>query len=118
MLERTIRKTEMAVIGAMFITQDLADKAKVLKILEPEDFRHTYTIAIFNAMKIVYEMGEGIDPITVLNVLGDSDMDGEEIERFMSMCITECPSSEHILSYAKNVKHNSKLEVEDGTDIH
>ena len=117
MLERTTRKTEMATIGAMFLA-DKAEQEKVFTFLEPEDFRHTDTIAVFTAMRIVNEMDVAIDPVTVLNVLGDSDLDGEEIERMMSICISECPSSEHLLDYAKNVKHNSKVREEDGTDIH
>lgn len=111
-------EAERAVLGGVFLKPD--SFGEIVGIVKSGDFYKMPHRLIYEAMQIVYNRGESIDPIVVIDILKKKqqfeDVGGEEI--FYEI-IEEVQTAANIVTHAKIVKEKSLLRklTEAGTKI-
>lgn len=111
-------EAERAVLGGVFLKPD--SFGEIVGIVKSGDFYKMPHRLIYEAMQIVYNRGESIDPIVVIDILKKKqqfeDVGGEEI--FYEI-IEEVQTAANTVTHAKIVKEKSLLRklTEAGTKI-
>jgi len=111
-------EAETSTLGSMLIDRDAI--AKVIDILEPEDFYKEAHRAVYEAICMLFEKGEPADLITVTEALreqGKLDKVGGAV--FISSLANSVPTAANVEYYAKIVKDRAILRalVKAGTSI-
>jgi replicative DNA helicase len=99
---------EQSTLGAMLMDRDAI--ARVVELLNAEDFYRENHRKIFNALVTLFDRGEPVDLITVVEELRRrnhlEDIGGAA---YLTALIEACPSSANVDSYAKAVGEKSTL---------
>jgi replicative DNA helicase len=111
-------EAEMSTLGSMLIDRDAI--AKVIDLLDPEDFYKEAHRAVYEAICTLFEKGEPADLITVTEALrehGKLDRVGGAV--FISSLANSVPTAANVEYYAKIVKDRAILRalVKAGTSI-
>ena len=101
-------EAERAVLGGIFLKEDAF--ADIIEILSPNDFYKNAHRLIYEAMREIYNSGEKIDPIVVMNQLKKEEK-FEEIggDQVFYDIIEEVPTAANIVAYAKIIKEKATL---------
>lgn len=101
-------EAERAVLGGIFLKEDVF--ADIIEILSPNDFYKNAHRLIYEAMREIYNSGEKIDPIVVMNQLKKEEK-FEEIggDQVFYDIIEEVPTAANIVAYAKIIKEKATL---------
>lgn len=101
-------EAERAVLGGIFLKEDAF--ADIIEILSPNDFYKNAHRLIYEAMREIYNLGEKIDPIVVMNQLKKEEK-FEEIggDQVFYDIIEEVPTAANIVAYAKIIKEKATL---------
>ncbi|WP_408955330.1 replicative DNA helicase [Natroniella sp. ANB-PHB2] len=101
-------EAEKSTLGSMLLDRDAI--AKVIEILQPEDFyRQTHAI-IFNVINDLFDKGEPVDLVTVSEQLREKDK-LEEIggASYITSVVNSVPTATNVKHYAKIVEEKSIL---------
>lgn len=93
--------SQASVIGALLIDPE-AVAGQVMRTVTPEDFSGEYRTA-FEAIRGVWGSGARIDPIVVLDRLGEGYRD------FLRRCMQECPTTANAAAHCRVVREQSAL---------
>ena len=111
-------EAEQSVLGAILIEQSAI--AKISDILQPEDFYREAHKLVYRSAMILYERGEAIDFITVIDMLRRE----ESLERaggisYITSLANGVPTAANIVFHAKIVQEKSLLRrlIHAATDI-
>lgn len=111
-------EAEMSTLGSMLIDRDAI--AKVIDILEPEDYYKEAHRAIYEAICSLFEKGEPADLITVTEALREQNkLDRVGGAVYVANLANSVPTAANVEYYAKIVKDRSILRslVKAGTAI-
>ncbi|MGL5089037.1 MAG: replicative DNA helicase [Cetobacterium sp.] len=101
-------EAERSVLGGIFLKPDIF--SEVIEIITSSDFYKMAHKIIFEVMQEVYNSGESIDPIIVMDRLKRKDkFDAIGGEAIFYEIIEEVPTAANILTYAKIIKEKSTL---------
>ncbi|MGL4654094.1 MAG: replicative DNA helicase [Cetobacterium sp.] len=101
-------EAERSVLGGIFLKPDIF--SEVIEIIYSADFYKMAHKIIFEVMQEVYNSGESIDPIIVMDRLKRKDkFDDIGGEAIFYEIIEEVPTAANILTYAKIVKEKATL---------
>ena len=101
-------EAEKAVLGGIFLKPE--SFGDIIEIISPSDFYKVGHKYIYEAMIDIYNNGENIDPIVVMNELKKQNR-FDEIggETLLYEIIEEVPTAANIITYAKIIKEKSTL---------
>ncbi len=101
-------EAEKAVLGGIFLKPE--SFGDIIEIISPSDFYKVGHKYIYEAMIDIYNNGENIDPIVVMNELKKQNR-FDEIggESLLYEIIEEVPTAANIITYAKIIKEKSTL---------
>lgn len=101
-------EAEKAVLGGIFLKPE--SFGDIIEIISPSDFYKVGHKYIYEAMIDIYNNGENIDPIVVMNELKKQNK-FDEIggESLLYEIIEEVPTAANIITYAKIIKEKSTL---------
>lgn len=101
-------ESEQSTLGAMLMDRDAI--ARVVELLGPDDFYRENHRKIFNALLTLFDRGEPVDLITVVEELRRrnhlEDIGGMA---YLTALMESCPSSANVDAYAKVVGEKSTL---------
>ncbi|MGL6023564.1 MAG: replicative DNA helicase, partial [Cetobacterium sp.] len=101
-------EAERSVLGGIFLKPDIF--SEVIEIINSSDFYKMAHKIIFEVMQEVYNSGESIDPIIVMDRLKRKDkFDDIGGEAIFYEIIEEVPTAANILTYAKIIKEKATL---------
>lgn len=101
------REAEKSTLGAMLMERDAI--ARAVELLSAEDFYVERHRRIYTAIVTLFDKGEPVDLITVVEELRrHNQLDDDGVE-YITALIQECPSSANVESYAKVVSEKSLL---------
>ncbi|MGL4357888.1 replicative DNA helicase [Cetobacterium sp.] len=101
-------EAERSVLGGIFLKPDIF--SEVIEIIYSADFYKMAHKIIFEVMQEVYNSGESIDPIIVMDRLKRKDkFDDIGGEAIFYEIIEEVPTAANILTYAKIIKEKATL---------
>lgn len=101
-------EAEKSVLGGIFLKPDIF--GDVVEILHPNDFYKNGHKLIYEAMRDIYNIGTGIDPIVVVNKLKKNEKFDELVgEQLLFDIISDVPTAANIIEYAKIVKEKATL---------
>ena len=99
---------EQSTIGAMLMDRDAI--ARVVEILNADDFYREIHRKIFNALLTLFDRGEPVDIVTAVEELRRRNhLDDVGGAAYLQALIEACPSSANVDSYAKAVGEKSTL---------
>ncbi|HPE67746.1 MAG TPA: replicative DNA helicase [Thermotogota bacterium] len=101
-------EAEKAVLGSMLMDTEVV--GDVMEILRHQDFFSPGHQRVFRAMELLFEMGDGIDVLTVSDVLkkrAEIDQAGGELG--IARLADVVPTSAHAVQYARVVREKSIL---------
>lgn len=101
-------EAEKAVLGGIFLKPE--SFGDIIEIISPSDFYKVGHKYIYETMIDIYNNGENIDPIVVMNELKKQNR-FDEIggESLLYEIIEEVPTAANIITYAKIIKEKSTL---------
>ncbi|MGL4642339.1 MAG: replicative DNA helicase [Cetobacterium sp.] len=101
-------EAERSVLGGIFLKPDIF--SEVIEVIHSADFYKMAHKIIFEVMQEVYNSGESIDPIIVMDRLKRKDkFDDIGGEAIFYEIIEEVPTAANILTYAKIIKEKATL---------
>ncbi|MGL4910489.1 MAG: replicative DNA helicase [Cetobacterium sp.] len=101
-------EAERSVLGGIFLKPDIF--SEVIEFINSADFYKMAHRIIFEVMQEVYNSGQSIDPIIVMDRLKRKDkFDAIGGETIFYEIIEEVPTAANILTYAKIIKEKSTL---------
>ncbi|MDX8335523.1 MULTISPECIES: replicative DNA helicase [Cetobacterium] len=101
-------EAERSVLGGIFLKPDIF--SEVIEIITSSDFYKMAHKLIFEVMQEIYNSGESIDPIIVMDRLKRKDkFDDIGGEALFYEIIEEVPTAANILTYAKIIKEKATL---------
>ncbi|MGL5901974.1 MAG: replicative DNA helicase, partial [Cetobacterium sp.] len=101
-------EAERSVLGGIFLKPDIF--SEVIEFISSADFYKMAHRIIFEVMQEVYNSGQSIDPIIVMDRLKRKDkFDAIGGETIFYEIIEEVPTAANILTYAKIIKEKSTL---------
>lgn len=101
-------EAERSVLGGIFLKQDVF--GDIIEILSPDDFYKNAHKIIYETMREIYNKGEVLDPLVVMNRLRKNEK-FEEVggEQIFYDIVEEVPTAANITAYAKIVKEKAIL---------
>ena len=106
MVIQDMEAAQVAVLGSLLISPELTGEA--LTRIRPEDFvspRHRMT---FQAIRDVFLAGGTVDPVAVLDKLGECG-DGESRRAYLMDLMDETPTAANIWAYVETMRRQSRL---------
>ncbi|MGL5917926.1 MAG: replicative DNA helicase [Cetobacterium sp.] len=101
-------EAERSVLGGIFLKPDIF--SEVIEFISSADFYKMAHRIIFEVMQEVYNLGQSIDPIIVMDRLKRKDkFDAIGGESIFYEIIEEVPTAANILTYAKIIKEKATL---------
>lgn len=101
-------EAERSVLGGIFLKQDVF--GDIIEILSPDDFYKNAHKIIYETMREIYNKGEPLDPLVVMNRLRKSEkFDEVGGEQIFYDIVEEVPTAANITAYAKIVKEKAIL---------
>ena len=100
-------EAEKSTLGAMMMERDAI--ARGVELLNADDFYRQQHRQIFTAIITLFDKGEPVDLITVVEELRRHNQLQEDGVAYLTALIGECPSAANIESYAKVVSEKSLL---------
>lgn len=101
-------EAEQSTLGAMLMERDAI--ARAVEIVSTDDFYRELNRKIFNAILLLFDRGEPVDLITVVEQLRNrNQLDEVGGAAYLTALIESCPSAANVESYAKAVAEKSVL---------
>jgi replicative DNA helicase len=98
-------QTEQAVLGAVFIKQEVLED---LHELQPDDFINRTHSLIFKVMRYLHEIGEGIDIVSLVNHFNvKNKLDQIGGVSYLMQLAEACPSASNATQYARYIRDRS-----------
>lgn len=102
------RKEEQGLIGCIIIDPECL--GRVYDILAPEMFTETMAQNAYNAICLLFELGEKISIVTITNKMEDYQHDRNAIGQFLKNCLSIPETSTLCKQYASVIVNNYKVQ--------
>ncbi len=102
------RAAEMSLVGAMILDPEQIIRAN--EYVRGSDFYYRQYGEVFEILTELYNLGEAIDPVTIIEKMKEKELPPEICSpEFLSGAVREVPSSDNAPSYAKIIREKASL---------